>query len=177
MLSDERLEQVVLVDENDRAIGLEHKLPAHQQGLLHRAFSVLIHDGHGRWLLQRRAMAKYHSGRLWTNACCSHPRNGETPLDGALRRLEEEMGFSTDLSFLGHVRYHSPLDKGMIENEYVHVFEGRYDGLITANPAEVEGYDWVFLEELKADIAIRPERYTVWFIKYVAELSANLAAA
>lgn len=174
---DEALEKVVLVDEDDNAIGLEPKLPAHQKGLLHRAFSVLIYDQHGRWLLQRRAMSKYHSGRLWTNACCSHPRQGEAPIDGAGRRLQEEMGFQTDLTFLGHVRYHSPLDKGMIENEYVHVFEGIYDGPISANRGEVEGYDWLFLHELKTDIEVRPERYTVWFKKYVAELSSNLVAA
>lgn len=174
---DENLEKVVLVDEADQPVGLEHKLPAHRQGLLHRAFSVLIHDRHGRWLLQRRAMAKYHSGRLWTNACCSHPRDGETPYDGACRRLVEEMGFQVDLRFVGTVRYRSALDKGMVENELVHVFQGIYNGPISANPDEVEGFDWLYLHELKADIANRPERYTVWFKKYVEELSQTLVAA
>lgn len=174
---DEAQEKVVLVDEDDRQIGLEPKFPAHRQGLLHRAFSVLIHDSHGRWLVQRRAMAKYHSGRLWTNACCSHPRDGEMPIDGATRRLMEEMGFETELTYVGQVRYRSALDKGMIENELVHVFQGLYEGEIRPNRFEVEGYDWLFLHELEADIQIRPERYTVWFKKYVAELAANVAAA
>jgi isopentenyl-diphosphate delta-isomerase len=171
------LENVILVDEQDREVGLEEKLSAHRQGLLHRAISVLIHDRHGRWLLQRRAMEKYHSGRLWTNACCSHPRAGEAPTDAARRRLDEELGFTTDVRFIGNVRYCSDLGKGMIENELVHVFTGRFNGDIRPDPAEVEGYDWLFEHELRADILVRPERYTVWFKKYVAELRGELTAA
>jgi isopentenyl-diphosphate delta-isomerase len=170
-------EQVILVDEDDRQVGLMGKTIAHRQGRLHRAISVLVYDQHGRWLLQRRAMSKYHSGRLWTNACCSHPRNGEEPEDAARRRLKEELGFTTDVSFVGTVRYCSDLDKGMIENELVHVFTARHDGEVHANPDEVEGYDWVFESELRADIQARPERYTVWFKKYVDELKEKLAAA
>lgn len=170
-------EQLILVDEEDRQTGTLGKLETHRKGLLHRAFSVLIYDRRGRWLLQRRAITKYHSGRLWTNACCSHPRLGESPQAGARRRLSEEMGFTTDVRFIGRVRYCSPLDKGMIENELVHVFRGDFDGEIRPNPDEVEGFDWVFEHELKADIAARPDRYTVWFKKYVAELASGLNAA
>lgn len=172
-----REEQLILVDENDREIGIAGKQSTHRQGLLHRAISVLITDAKGRWLLQRRAMAKYHSGRLWTNACCSHPRPGEPPMAAAERRLVEEMGFATDLTFVSTVRYRSPLDRGMIENELVHVFRGTYSGAVMPNPDEVEGFDWVFEDELVADIKAKPDQYTVWFKKYAAELPGLIRAA
>ena len=170
-------EQVILVDEADQPVGLMGKYQAHAEGRLHRAISVLVYDRHGRWLLQRRAMSKYHSGRLWTNACCSHPRDGEQPAAAAERRLMEEMGFTTSVNFIGTVRYCSDLDRGMIENELVHVFTARFNGAIVPNPDEVEGYDWVFESELRDDIKARPERYTVWFKKYVDELKEQLSAA
>lgn len=173
----DREESVILVDEADRQVGIAGKIDAHERGLLHRAFSVLVHDEHGRWLMQHRAMVKYHSGGLWTNAACGHPRPGEPVANAASRRLEEEMGFSCPLNFVGTARYRSALDHGMIENELVSVYCGVHSGAVRPDPAEADGFDWVSEAELKQDVADRPERYTVWFKKYVDELWDRLAAA
>jgi isopentenyl-diphosphate delta-isomerase len=162
-------EALILVDEDDREIGTAEKIDAHQRALLHRAFSVIIWDSAGRQLLQKRAAAKYHSGGLWTNACCGHPRPGEQVEAAALRRLQEEMGFSCPLERLGLVRYHASFGNGLAECEIVHVFRGIHDGPIVADPAEAEGYQWCSLEGVRADIAAMPDRFSVWFRRYIAE--------
>ena len=91
-------QNVILVDEHDREVGLMEKMEAHHKGLLHRAFSVLVFNENGELLLQRRAFGKYHSEGLWTNTCCSHPYPGESVLEAGKRRLFEEMGFSCELT-------------------------------------------------------------------------------
>lgn len=161
-------ELMVLVDEDDREIGLEGKLAAHRSGALHRAFSVIVWDRAGRQLIQKRARSKYHSGGLWTNACCGHPRPGEDVAAAARRRLEEEMGFACPLEGLGTILYRAELDGGMSEHELVHVFRGIYEGAVAPDPAEVEDYRWARLEALYADIAADPEAFSVWFRQYVA---------
>lgn len=162
-------EHLILVDEQDREIGTAEKLDAHRRGLLHRAFSVIVWDGQGRQLLQKRAVTKYHSGGLWTNACCGHPRPGEPVADAAKRRLGEEMGFGCPLEWLGLVQYHAQFANGLSEHEVVHVFRGRYDGRIAADPAEAEGYQWCGLDRLREDIAAVPDRFSVWYLRYMAE--------
>lgn len=162
-------ETLILVDDDDREIGTAEKLDAHRRALLHRAFSVIIWDKAGRQLLQKRAVTKYHSGGLWTNACCGHPRPGEPVAAAAQRRLGEEMGISCPLEWLGIVQYHAAFDNGLSEHEIVHVFRGRYDGAIRPDPAEAEGYEWLSLDELRSDIAAVPDRYSVWFQRYMAE--------
>ncbi len=161
-------ELMVLVDASDRVIGTAGKIDAHRAGALHRAFSVIVWDGMGRLLLQKRHTRKYHSGGLWTNACCGHPRPGEDIEAAALRRLNEEMGFACALAPLGTTTYRAELDGGMTEHELVHVFRGLYDGTVAPDPQEAEGYQWVSLDEMRADIAAMPERYSVWFRQYVA---------
>ena len=161
-------ELMVLVDAGDQVIGTAGKLEAHRAGSLHRAFSVIVWDGMGRQLLQKRYVRKYHSGGLWTNACCGHPRPGEDIGAAARRRLEEEMGFVCPLAPLGTITYRAELDSGMTEHEIVHVFRGLYDGTVAPNPLEAEGYQWASLEQVRADSAAMPERYSVWFRRYVA---------
>ena len=165
---DEMSELMILVDEDDRAVGTAEKLEAHRRGALHRAISVIIWDSAGRLLLQKRAAGKYHSGGLWTNACCGHPRPGEDAETAALRRLEEEMGFTCALEGLGTIRYRAELDHGMIEHELVHMFRGLYDGPVAASPAEAEGYQWARLEDVRADVAVMPQRFSAWFREYIA---------
>ena len=114
-------EKVILVDENDNQVGLMPKLEAHQKGLLHRAFSVFIFNSNYQLLLQKRAASKYHSGGLWTNTCCSHPRDGEKTEDAANRRLLEEMGIKTDLRKVYDFIYKAELDNELTENEFDHV--------------------------------------------------------
>ena len=157
------MENVILVDEKDNQVGLMPKLEAHQKGLLHRAFSVFIFNSDYKLLLQKRASSKYHSGGLWTNTCCSHPRDGEDIIDAANRRLDEEMGIKTSLRKVFDFIYTAELDNNLIENEFDHVFYGVYDIDPIINKDEAEDFKWVDMETLKNDIENNTDQYTVWF--------------
>jgi len=157
------MEKVILVNESDREIGLMEKMEAHEKGLLHRAFSVFIFNSKGELLLQRRAANKYHSGGLWTNTCCSHPRPDETNLEGAQRRLLEEMGISTELNHLFHFIYKAKLDHELTEHELDHVFIGTCDSPPVLNREEAEDFKYVTPDELEKLIEDAPDEYTVWF--------------
>lgn len=173
-------EQIILVDDEDRQTGLALKLEAHRLGLRHRAISACVLDRAGRMLLQRRAVGKYHSGGLWTNACCTHPRVGETVAAAARRRLIEELGVDCPLKFLARTHYRADVGDGLIEDEVVHLFVGAYEGAVTLDPAEVAAFDWVTQADLRTRIAAHPERYTYWFRHYMQhyadEMFSGLAA-
>lgn len=156
--------QVILVDVNDRQDGVMEKMEAHEKGLLHRAFSVFIFNAKGEMLLQQRALSKYHSGGLWTNACCSHPRPGEKLLQAAKRRLSEELGIVTKLVVCDAVIY-SFYDKesGLTEHEFDYVITGNYSDTFDLNPAEVSSIKWISVTELMVQLAKHPEDYTPWF--------------
>jgi len=156
-------EKVILVDEQDNPIGLMEKLEAHQKALLHRAFSVFILNDKGEIMLQQRAANKYHSPNLWTNTCCSHPREGETTIEAGKRRLQEEMGFVTELSEVLSFIYKAPFDNGLTEHEYDHVLVGYSDAQPQINPEEVASWKWLSLEAIREDIEQNPQVYTVWF--------------
>ncbi len=162
-------EQVILVDGKDRALGRGSKLDVHRRGELHRAFSIIVRNSSGEMLLQKRAEGKYHSGGLWTNTCCGHPRPGEATDAAASRRLEEEMGFRCVLSPLGALQYRAELDNGMIEHEFVHVYAGIYDGTVYPDPNEAADYTWRPLDAIRADITASPARFSFWFRRYVEE--------
>ena len=156
-------EEVILVDDDDNFLGTADKLEAHRQGLLHRAFSVFIINDTGEWLLQQRAMEKYHSGGLWTNACCSHPRPDETTMEAAVRRLHEEMGITAALTHLFHFTYRTEFDNGLIEHELDHVYIGRFSGTPQPDPNEVMDWKFVHPEKIIAEVKAYPERFTEWF--------------
>ncbi|OIO27728.1 isopentenyl-diphosphate delta-isomerase [Candidatus Micrarchaeota archaeon CG_4_10_14_0_2_um_filter_60_11] len=156
-------EFVVLVDASGKPTGLEEKMAAHEKGLLHAAFSVFVFNKKGELLLQQRASGKYHSGGLWTNTCCSHPRDKENVADAAHRRLREEMGFDCPLREEYAFTYEAKLDHGLTEHEFDHVFFGDYDGEIKPNPEEVGGYRWIGLGALEKEVAAHPEKFTAWF--------------
>jgi isopentenyl-diphosphate delta-isomerase len=140
------MDYVVLVDTEDRPTGVMEKLEAHKQGLLHRAFSVHVTRSDGMILLQQRAFSKYHSGGLWTNACCSHPSPDETTEEAAVRRLKQEMGIhaqQSELSYLGSLLYKAELDKGLTEHEFDHVFGLTFDGDPIPDPDEAESFRWI----------------------------------
>ena len=162
-MSNQSQEYVVLVDENDRELGTCEKLEAHQKGLLHRAFSVFILNTNNELLLQQRALTKYHSGGLWTNTCCSHPRPGEAVLDAAHRRLKEEMGMECELEKLFSFTYKSAFENGLTEHEYDHVLLGHFENEPVINPDEVAEWKWMPILEVKNDIENNPENYTPWF--------------
>ena len=157
------MDDVILVDKEDNQVGLMQKLEAHQKGLLHRAFSVFIFNSEYKLLLQKRAISKYHSGGLWTNTCCSHPREGEDIIDAANRRLSEEMGIKTSLRKVFEFTYRAELDNNLIENEFDHVLYGVYDNDPILNKEEAEDFKWVDMETLKSDISANSDKYTVWF--------------
>src|SRR5690554_3563304 len=163
---------VVLVDKNDQVLGTMEKLKAHEEGRLHRAFSVLIFNDKNEMLIHQRAHDKYHCGGMWTNACCSHPRLNETPKEAAVRRLKEEMGFTTQLTYLGQFIYKAEFKNGLIENELDHVFVGWYNGIPVPNPEEVEDYRYIRIEDLKEEIKNKPQKHTVWF-KMIVENFLN----
>ena len=156
-------EQVILVNEQDTPIGLMGKLEAHQKALLHRAFSVFILNDKGEIMLQQRAASKYHSPNLWTNTCCSHPRQDETTIEAGKRRLREEMGFVTELTDILSFIYKAPFDNGLTEHELDHILIGYYNAPPTINPEEVADWRWELPEKIKEDIAKHPHRYTEWF--------------
>ncbi len=167
-------EFVVLVDQADDQVGVCEKDEAHRRGLRHRAFSVIVKNSSGAILVQRRANGKYHSPGLWANACCGHPRVGEDVTDAARRRLGEELGFACDLERKRSHLYRSEVGGGMIEDEYVHVFFGTYDGKVLPNAAEVSAIRWTDPEQLMAGMADDPDSYAAWFHDYIASFGNEI---
>ncbi len=139
------------------------KMEVHRKALLHRAFSVFIFNSRGEMLLQQRALRKYHSAGLWTNACCSHPRPGEDTLEAATNRLQEEMGFTTRLTKLFEFTYRSDYDNGLTEYEFDHVFAGIYDGPVCPAKDEVNDYCFKTGTEISDSLASHPAKYSSWF--------------
>jgi isopentenyl-diphosphate delta-isomerase len=164
----ETQEQVILVDEQDREVGASEKLRAHREGALHRAFSVFVFDPAGRLLLQKRARTKYHSGGLWSNTACGHPRPGEETAAAARRRLREEMNFDCELRVAFNFLYRAELDGALVEHELDHVFVGEFTGSPAPDPLEVEDWRWMTMTELRQDLRDEPQRYSYW-LKVVVE--------
>lgn len=157
------MESVVLVDAYDNEVGTMEKMEAHEKGILHRAFSVFVFNSNDELLIHRRALEKYHSGGLWTNTCCSHPRPGEELSSAAHRRLVEEMGFDCELHHAFSFIYHAELDKGLAEHELDHVFVGVFNGEPNINKDEVCEWRYVGLTELSEEMQNHPEIFTEWF--------------
>ena len=168
-------EQVVLISENDEVLGLMDKMQAHENGLLHRAFSVFLFNEKGEVLLQKRAAEKYHSPNQWTNAVCSHPREGETYLEGAQRRLKEELGIEAmELSPKFHFIYKADVGGNLWEHELDHVFTGNYDGNFSLNDEEVSEIRYIAMEALDAEMESNPENFTEWFKIILGEYKDRL---
>ena len=167
-------DEVILVDENDNPIGISEKIEAHQAGKLHRAFSIFIFNASGQMLLQKRASGKYHSGGLWSNACCSHPNPGESTEAAAHRRLKEELGFDCPLAEVHQFVYRADLDSGLCEHEYDHVLIGSSDAEPVVNPAEVDDWKWIDLAALREDLQRNPADYTYWLRVSLDDLLAKL---
>ncbi|WP_448702391.1 isopentenyl-diphosphate Delta-isomerase [Mucilaginibacter sp. AW1-3] len=156
-------EMVMIVDGGGETTGTMDKMAAHRTGTLHRAFSVFVFNSKDQLLLQQRALDKYHSGGLWTNTCCSHPKPGEFTLDAANRRLQEEMGMGCELTELFQFSYRHEFENGLIENEYDHVLLGTSDELPIPDPAEVAGFRYVHTDQLLFELSAQPDRFTPWF--------------
>lgn len=158
---------MILVRESNRAVGSADKLTVHRQGLLHRAFSIFLVDDQGRLLLQQRHPAKYHSGGLWANTCCGHPRPGELTRVAAARRLREELGVPADLTFRLHSRYRAALGGGMYENEFVYLYFGRIRQRPDPHPGEISAIDFLSLDALSRQCAAEPSTIAVWLRHYL----------
>jgi len=167
-------ECVIIVDESDREVGREEKLLAHRVPRLHRAFSVFVLDPNGRMLLQRRAAGKYHSSDLWSNACCGHPRPGEMSVEAAQRRLQEEMGFSCELTHAGTVQYRLSVGADLEEHEYDHVFVGLFQGEPAPDPDEVGDWCWIDRASLRQALERRPAEFTAWFRLVLDRLETSI---
>lgn len=167
---------VILVDRNDRPLGTAPKLEAHRKGLLHRAVSVVLFNGRGELLLQRRAPGKYHSGGLWANTCCSHPAVGEPCDAAAARRLREEMGLAATLRHAGTLLYRTDLQGGMQEHELDHVYVGRCDRMPVPDPAEVAGFRYASLPAIREQMHREPELYAPWFRIMVQRMGKEMEA-
>ncbi len=156
------MESLILVDSNDNAIGEISKMEAHERGLLHRAFSVFVFTSDGKWLLQKRAPHKYHSGNRWSNSCCGHPVTGEDTLTAAGNRLKFEMGISCDLKNIFDFTYRAEFNNGLTEHEYDHVYIGISDAAPSANPEEVVEWKYLSFSGLKKEINQKPSDFTEW---------------
>ncbi len=168
------MEHVILVDEEDNEIGTLEKMEAHHSGKLHRAFSVLLYNSKGEMFLQKRAKTKYHSGGLWTNACCSHPLPDETLQNAIQRKLNQELGIAVNTEFAYKFIYRTPLDNNLIEHEYDHVYTGTFDGKPNVNPNEVEDWKFISVEDLRVEVKLNPDKFTFWFKLILEEQSLQL---
>ncbi len=156
-------QEVILVNERDEVLGTMEKMEAHRKALLHRAFSIFIFNGKGEMLLQQRAKTKYHSAGLWANACCSHPGPGEEVRDAAIRRLNEELGFKTEIEKIFDFIYKASFDNGLTEYEFDHVFVGTFSGIIFPDKNEVADYCFKSVEEIRNSLESHPSKYADWF--------------
>ncbi len=166
-------DMLIWVDAQDHEIGAGPKLATHEKAQLHRAFSLFLYDPQAHAiLLQRRARSKYHSGGLWSNTCCSHPRVGERTEDAVRTRLRFELGLSEDadkapLTHCGSFIYRADFPTGLSEHELDHVYVLAVDKarvpLDRFNREEIEALRWVTLDELEAWMDARPEEFSAWF--------------
>ena len=166
-------EELVLVDIFDRPVGSAEKLWVHQNDRLHRAFSVFIIHG-DEMLLQRRSFEKYHSGGLWANACCSHPRADEELNEAVHRRMKEELGIEAPVKEIFHFVYRSVFDNGLSEYEYDHVFLADYHGELSFNEDEISETRWVSFDHLRQEMTENPERFAAWFLIAAPRVLENI---
>ena len=167
-------EQVVLVSERDEILGVMDKMQAHENGILHRAFSVFLFNDKGEMLLQKRAADKYHSPNQWTNAVCSHPRMGETYMEAAQRRLKEELGIETPITYRFNSLYKADVGQNLWEHELDHVFTGNFEGEFKLNEEEVSEVRYISIDELDKEMSANPENFTEWFKIILKEYKQHL---
>lgn len=164
------MDYVVLVDENDKDLGTMEKLQAHQLGLLHRAFSVFVFNSKNELLIHKRAEGKYHSGGLWTNSCCSHPKPNENYQDAAIRRVREELGMTiTQVEKIGYLVYKVELDNNLTEHEYDYILVTNSDEVPNLNPEEASDYKYQSIDSIKQDMLKHPDEFTFWFKQIILE--------
>jgi isopentenyl-diphosphate delta-isomerase len=172
------MDYVVLVDSQDNELGKMEKLEAHEKGLLHRAFSIFLFNSKGEMLIQQRALSKYHSPGLWTNACCSHPAPNESIIQAGNRRLKEELGLTTELVDAFNFEYRETFENNLTEHELDHVLVGYSEQNPILNKEEAKDYRWITWANLLEEINLNPEDFTIWFkiilTKHIEKLQKEL---
>lgn len=177
---------LILVNSQDEEIGSADKLVCHDgQGMLHRAFSVLLFNDKGELLLQKRAAEKRLWGDFWSNSCCSHPRIGETMEQASKRRVKEELGLQVELEYLYKFEYRAQFDESGAEHELCWVYIGRCDTAPSPNSNEISEWRFISPSALEKELITQPEQYTPWFKlewqevqrSYQPQLNALFAAA
>jgi len=164
------MDYVVLVDENDLELGTMEKLQAHELGLLHRAFSVFVFNSNNELLIHKRAEGKYHSGGLWTNSCCSHPKPNEHFQDAAIRRVKEELGMEiSGVNKIGKLIYKVELDNNLTEHEYDYILTTKSDERPDLNPEEASEYLYKSIDIIKQEMKEKPDQFTFWFKQILLE--------
>ena len=157
-------EPLIMVDENDTVLGYKTKAECHEgDGILHRAFSVFIFNSKKELLIQKRSEQKLLWPLYWSNSCCSHPRKGETTDEAALRRVQEELGITTQLHYLYKFQYQASFKDLGSENELCSVYIGISDDGIHVNPHEIAQWKFVNLTDLEIAIQNNQDVYTPWF--------------
>ena len=156
-------EKVLLGDKEDFQLGLMPKREAHRKGVLHRAFSIFRFNKYNALLFHKRSKLKYLSPGLWTNTCRSQQRDGESTIEAAKRRLNEEMGFNVDIKEIFSFIYKANLKNGLTEHEFDHVLVGHTYLNPKIHIKEVEDWKWVDMSYLEQDLDRNPNIYTEWF--------------
>lgn len=157
-------DQLILVDSQDQQLGSADKLTCHDgDGMLHRAFSVLLFNSRGELLLQKRAKEKRLWGDYWSNSCCSHPRLGESMDEACERRMLEELGLRAKLTFLYKFEYHADFGSLGAEHELCWVYIGRCDEEPSINENEASAWRYVSPKNLDSELASTPGHFTPWF--------------
>lgn len=166
-------DNLIKVDFNDLCVGCGTKKELHCNPMLHRAFSVFIYHNN-KMLIQKRNAKKYHSGGLWTNACCSHFKNGQCEVDCVTERLSEELNINAIPKYLAKFIYYHKFADDLFEYEYDHIYVLDYNGKFSVNPDEIEDIKWVDFDELMLDVMENPDKYTVWFVTALSIVLQNL---
>jgi len=161
---------LIVVNEDDEEIGYEDELKCHEgDGILHRAFTILIFAG-DRLILQERSGQKRLWPEFWETSCSGHPRAGEEMVDSSMSRLECELGFRTQLEDIGRFLYRERYQNIGTEYELCHVLRGEYAGGLSPNPQEVAKVRYVKLDLLLREIKEKRNRFAPWLEKALAFL-------
>jgi len=156
-------EKVIVVDHHGQEVGVEAAEKAHTAGILHRSFGVFIVNSRGQMLIHKRASTKKHCAGLWSNACSSHPKPGESTKEAAQKRLKEEMGITCELDEAFPFIYHLAGNNSPCDDGYAHLFIGVCDHDPLPNEAEFEAFKWIDLGTLLKDVHENPQSYSPWF--------------
>ncbi|MFD9064496.1 isopentenyl-diphosphate Delta-isomerase [Kitasatospora purpeofusca] len=169
---------VELVDAEGNACGSTGMIDAHTHGKRHRAYSLMLFDGRGNVLLQRRAAHKTRFAGIWGPTCCGHPAPGQDVVAHARLHCFEELGISgVEPREVGTVDYDlGDPTSAYVEVEHNHVLIAFYSGTPAAHPEEIDEVRWLPVAELARELDDPPDgvRYAEW-LRPVADVAVPAA--